>query len=76
MFISELGEAYFIGLRQVTTKMIEDSNKCFVRALSSCIHLYPQDIHDYLMKSEYAQLAENNPVAAYNFKRLHFNQGG
>lgn len=75
MFISELGEAYFMGLRRVTTKMIEDSNTSFVRALSSCIHLSPQEIHDYMMKSEYAQLAENNPVAAYNFKRLHINPG-
>ena len=73
MFISELGEAYFMGLRRVSTAMIEESNTSFVRALSSCIHLSPQKIHDYMMKSEYAQLAENNPVAAYNFKRLNYN---
>ncbi len=75
MFISELGEANFMGFKRVTTAMIEDSNISFVRALSSCIHLSPQKIHDYMMKSEYAQLAENNPIAAYNFKRLNFNPG-
>lgn len=75
MFISELGEAYFMGLRRVNSNMIEDSNKCFVRSLSSCIHLSPPEIHDYLMKSDYAKLAQINPIAEYNFKRLSLNPG-
>jgi hypothetical protein len=71
MFISEPAEAYYMGLRQVTNQMIEESNTCFVRALSSSIHLPIEDIHNSLMKSEYANLSQNNPVAAYNFERLH-----
>jgi len=58
-------------LKQVSALMVEESNTCFVRELSSCIHLPIEEIKDCLMKSEYAKLSQKNPVAAFNFERFH-----
>ncbi|MBM3442836.1 MAG: hypothetical protein FJX89_09070 [Bacteroidetes bacterium] len=71
MFISEVPEAYYMELKQVSALMVEESNTCFVRELSSCIHLPIEEIKDCLMKSEYAKLSQKNPVAAFNFERFH-----
>jgi len=71
MFISELKEAFLLGLRTVSQSQIEESNICFVREISKLIHLPSAELFDSLKKGEYANLSQKNPVADYNFERLH-----
>jgi hypothetical protein len=71
MFISELFEANFIGIRNATIDQVEESNTVFVKEISKCINLPAKEIYESLIKSEYAILSQKNPVAAYNFERLH-----
>lgn len=72
MFISELGEAFSMGLKNATSAHIEESNRVFVKEISTCIDLNVKEIYESLIKSEYAILSQKNPVAAYNFDRLHY----
>jgi hypothetical protein len=72
MFISELREAYCMGIRNVTLNQVEESNTVFVKEISKYIDLPAKDIYLSLMKSEYAILSQKNPVAAYNFERLQY----
>lgn len=71
MFISELGEAQCMGIRNSSIEQVDESNMVFVKEISKCIDLSPKEIYESLMKSEYAILSQKNPVAAYNFERLH-----
>ena len=71
MFISELREAQYMGIKSPSIQQVEESNAVFVKEISKCIDLSPKEIYESLMKSEYAILSQKNPVAAYNFERLH-----
>jgi hypothetical protein len=71
MFVSEIQEAELMGIKSVTEVQVDESNKCFVREICKYIHLPVEEIYDSLMKSEYAFLSQRNPIAAYNFSRLH-----
>jgi hypothetical protein len=72
MFISEVREAMYMGIKNVTLDQVEESNNIFVREISKCINMPAEGIFESLMKSEYAKLSQKNPVAAYNFDRLHY----
>lgn len=71
MFISEPSEAHYLGYRTVPESQIQESNECFVKEISKFIELPLNELYDCLMKSEYAKLSQKNPIAAYNFERLH-----
>lgn len=70
MFISEVSESVFCGLRGVTQEQVNESNYCFSNCLQALVHLTPNEIHTNMQQSAYALLANSNPVAAYNFSRL------
>jgi hypothetical protein len=72
MFISELREAQYMGIKNTTIDQVEESNMVFVKEISKCIDLPAKEIYESLMKSEYANLSQKNEVAAYNFERLHY----
>jgi len=69
MFISEVHEAHFCGLRSITRKMVEESNKVFSEVVGEHINRSKEDIYDNVREA-YGQLAKTNPVAAYNLMRL------
>lgn len=73
MFISEVNESVYCGLAGVTQQMIDDSNNCFSMELGSLIDQSPEEIYNAFQKGNYSQLAKNNPVAQYNFERLHYD---
>jgi hypothetical protein len=70
MFISEKREAIQYGLTNATEKMIEESNHCFVEVISAVINKDISYIYDCMKKSQYALLANTNPVAKYNLERI------
>jgi len=73
MFISELGEVSYAGLSNVTQSMIDESNSCFSEELGSLIALTPKKIYETMQHGKYAQLAQTNLIARYNFERLHYD---
>jgi len=70
MFISEISEAKWMGLTGVTREMVDESNATFAEILSNYIHLSKNELYDNVI-IEYSQLAETNPIAAYNVQRLY-----
>jgi hypothetical protein len=73
MFISEVSEANYCGVKLEHPQMVEDSNASFVNVVSDCIHLDSSALYNHLLDSEYAILAQKNPVARYNYDRLFHN---
>ena len=73
MFISEVNESIFCGLKGVTQEMIDESNNCFSKELGTLINLSPEEIYNAFQKGRYSKLAKTNPVARYNFGRLHYD---
>lgn len=73
MFISEVGEAYYCGLPGTEQEEVDESNYGFVNMLSECIN-EPQEVMYEQITKKYGKLAENNPVALYNWNRLCFNK--
>lgn len=73
MFISEVNESVFCGLEGVTQEMIDESNNCFSMELGTLIHKSPEEIYIAFQNGNYSQLAKTNPVAQYNFERLHYD---
>jgi hypothetical protein len=72
MFISDQFEAMYMGIKNATSNHIEESNSCFVKEISKCVHMSTKEIYDFMLKSEYANLSKKNTIAAYNFERLHY----
>jgi hypothetical protein len=70
MFISEVGEAAYCGLPNTTQDMVDESNFGFCRIASKHITKSINDMYDGIIK-EYREFADINPVALYNFERLH-----
>ena len=70
MFISEVSEANFCGLRDVTQDMVDESNDFFAVLLGQYIDYAKEDIY-ILIKESYGKLAKSNPVAKYNWNRLY-----
>ena len=72
MFISEVGEAIYCGLPGTPQEVVDESNMGFCNILAE--HINKNQIEMYEgVKSEYGMIAENNPVAFYNNKRLYLS---
>ena len=72
MFISEVGEAYYCGLPGTEQDSVDESNYGFVNMLSECINETQEVMYDTI-KTNYGKIAEKNPVALYNHKRLYLS---
>ena len=70
MFISEVGEAYYCGLPGTTQDIVDESNFGFCNIIAKYINEDSNTIFENV-KKEYNLIAENNPVALYNNKRLY-----
>jgi hypothetical protein len=70
MFISETGEASYCGLPGTSQDVVDESNYGFVNIISKHINEDTETIHENVLK-EYGEIANNNPVALYNHKRLY-----
>jgi len=71
MFCSEVAECNLMGLGyDITQEMVDQSNYVFGVTLGKLIHLSPEEIHNAMLTSAYAELAKTNVVAAYNMERL------
>lgn len=70
MFISEVGEAVYCGLPGMSQDIVDESNYGFVNILGECINQNKNNIYR-IVKQEYGKIAENNPVAFYNYLRLY-----
>ena len=73
MFISEVAEAYLMGLRGTTQKEVDESNSSFVETIGAYASCGPRLMHAAARSSvlKYGQLASRNPVARYNRQRLY-----
>ena len=69
MFISEVGEAMFCGVRQANQKMVNESNNKFSEIVGNHINLPKEELYEIVIK-EYGELAKTNPVAKFNLDRL------
>lgn len=70
MFISEVGEANYCGLPGTPQEVVDESNFGFCNIISKYINNKKEIIYENV-KREYGFIAENNPVALYNNKRLY-----
>jgi hypothetical protein len=70
MFISEVGEASYCGLPGTSQDIVDESNFSFCHILSEYINENKNVIYDNV-RMKYGLIAENNPVALYNHKRLY-----
>ena len=74
MFISEVIEAYSCGLNDFEDKHVDDSNLLFVNEISKLIDMDSAGIYQNIMGGVYKNLTEVNPVAKYNYERLHYSE--
>lgn len=72
MFISEVSEANFCGLRDVTQEQVTESNNYFANTLGSYINETIESAY-VTTKNSYKELASNNSVAEYNYLRLQLS---
>ena len=70
MFISEVGEASYCGLPGTPQDVVDESNYGFVNIIAKHINEDTEVIYDNV-RNEYGLIAEENPVALYNHKRLY-----
>jgi len=75
MFISEVGEARIIGLTDVEQWQVDESNYGFVSVVRRFIDQSPEALYA-ATKLEYGKMAEYNPVARYNYRRLYVAKEG
>lgn len=72
MFISEVSEAAYCGLPGIRQEQVDESNDRFAHILGACINDPKETLYNKVKKA-YGILAENNPVARYNYDRLYLN---
>ena len=72
MFISEVGEAEYCGLPDTEQDIVNESNDTFATILGNVINKPLREMYKNT-RHEYKLLAENNPVALYNYERLYLN---
>jgi hypothetical protein len=70
MFISEVGEAKAMGLKDITQAQVDESNNGFAKIVGRHINDNVKSLHTQV-KRRYGIIAETNPVAAYNHDRLY-----
>lgn len=73
MFISEVGEAYYCGLPGTSQEIVDESNYGFCNIIAKYINEDCGSIYTNV-KQEYGLIAEQNPVAFYNNKRLYLSE--
>lgn len=69
MFISEVEEAVYCGLKNVVKKMVSESNRVFSEVVGEHINCPKEELYDKVREA-YGQLAKSNSVALYNWERL------
>jgi hypothetical protein len=70
MFISEVGEANYCGLPGTSQELVDESNYGFCEILGDVIN-EPKEVIFESVFEKYGTIADNNPVALYNHKRLY-----
>ena len=70
MFISEMAEALRFDIPDPTEEMIYNSNFEFSTLMSKYLDCDKRTLHANVVR-EYRKLAESNPVARYNVRRLY-----
>lgn len=70
MFISEVGEAVYCGLTDISQKIVDESNYGFCNIFAKYVNQDKDTIYENV-KKEYSLIAEQNPVAEYNNQRLY-----
>jgi hypothetical protein len=72
MFVSEVGEAFYCGVKTFDQASVDESNDEFARQLGECLEATraPEEIHVQI-KEQYGALATTNLIAAYNHQRLY-----
>jgi hypothetical protein len=73
MFISEIAEARAMGV-SANSEQVEESNKALGRIAGMHIHKETVPLFDSVTEA-YRDIAETNPVAAYNLERLNVYTG-
>jgi hypothetical protein len=73
MFISEVGEATYCGLSNISQEIVDESNDMFALEMGEVINKPIREIYDNI-KQKYGVLVENNPVAHYNWTRFNINE--
>ncbi len=68
MFISEVGEALFYGLKD-DKQLINESNDAFAEILGEAADKPLNELHEYVT-SNYSWYTETNEIAKYNYERL------
>jgi hypothetical protein len=71
MFISEVGEANYYGfVGSASQDVVDESNLTFCEIMSRHIKEDTGTLYKNVVK-EYNSLAQKNPIALYNHKRLY-----
>ena len=70
MYISEIAEAYLMGLGETTQRQVDESNELFVETVGAFADREPCLIHA-AAKHRYGQITSRNHVAKYNHERLY-----
>jgi hypothetical protein len=72
MFVSEVGEAFYCGVKTFDQASVDKSNDTFARQLGECLGATraPEEIHAQI-KEHYGVLAATNLIAEYNHQRLY-----
>ena len=72
MFVSEVGEAFYCGVKTFDQASVDESNDEFACQLGECLGATraPEEIHVQI-KEQYGVLAGTNLIAAYNHQRLY-----
>lgn len=73
MFISEVSEAYAMGLHNVPQFIVDESNNSFAHHLGQEIKGTLKNAYNNVI-SKYNVLAEHNVVAQYNIQRLYLSE--
>ena len=74
MFVSEVGEAFYCGVKTFDQASVDESNDTFARQLGECLGATraPDQIFDQI-RGQYGLLAETNAIDKYNHQRLYLN---
>lgn len=73
MFISEVGEANFCGLKSIKQEMVDESNYGFSKILSEVINEEQDSMYRHTL-NQYGIMAKHNSVATYNCDRLYLSK--
>lgn len=73
MFISEVSEAMYCGVKTATQDEVDESNNTFAEIMGQAIseELPTKQLHERVV-AEYWKCAEHNQVARYNWERLYY----